>query len=210
MTLTLGFAIISGVIYLSGFIPYIYHVFHGKVVPHAFSWSIWATLSVIWTIWIIESANSTALISPIIRTTCLIIGATIGWIYIKKISITWFDYISLMLAVWVIIIAFNFWVTKALIPMILIDFLVLTPTLKKIWVNPGSEDAIAWFTTTISQIFLIASIGTYTFESSIYWIYIMIINVFVWIFIILRFRYTQTWKYKFLSIYKKLIKKTPL
>jgi hypothetical protein len=90
--------------------------------------------------------------------------------------------------------------------MILIDFLVLTPTLKKIWINPGSEDAIAWFTTTFSQIFLIASIGTYTFESSIYWIYIMVVNICVGVFIILRFRYIQTWKYRLSSLLKRIIK----
>lgn len=32
-------------LYLVGFVPYMYHVFRGRVIPHAFSWTIWAILS---------------------------------------------------------------------------------------------------------------------------------------------------------------------
>ena len=45
MTLSLFFVILGTLIYLVGFLPYIYHVFHGRVVPHPFSWTIWCILS---------------------------------------------------------------------------------------------------------------------------------------------------------------------
>ncbi len=41
---SLLFIILSIVIYLIGFLPYIYRVFHGRVVPHPFTWTIGAIL----------------------------------------------------------------------------------------------------------------------------------------------------------------------
>ena len=41
------FAILSAVLYLAGFLPYIYQTFRGRVVPHAFSWTVWAIISAI-------------------------------------------------------------------------------------------------------------------------------------------------------------------
>lgn len=56
MMIPLILAITSALIYLVGFIPYIYHAFHGKVLPHPFSWTIWATISGINTLAIIENS----------------------------------------------------------------------------------------------------------------------------------------------------------
>lgn len=40
-------ALISVVLYAIGFVPYIYHVFHGRVIPHPFSWSVWMLFGII-------------------------------------------------------------------------------------------------------------------------------------------------------------------
>ena len=41
MTLSIIYITIAIVLYLIGYIPYIYHVFHGRVVPHPFSYTVW-------------------------------------------------------------------------------------------------------------------------------------------------------------------------
>lgn len=67
------FASLSAIVYLVGFVPYIYHAFHGKVVPHPFSWTIWAILSSINTLAIIRDTGfSIELISPFTSTSSLI------------------------------------------------------------------------------------------------------------------------------------------
>lgn len=45
--LTDFFITLSILFYLIGIIPYMYHIFHGRVVPHAFSWTVWTILSAV-------------------------------------------------------------------------------------------------------------------------------------------------------------------
>ena len=204
MEISLIFALISAIIYLSGFIPYIYHVYHGRVVPHPFSWSVWAIVSSINTLALIGNTDTYfSLLSPLVRTSCLIIGGVIGWTLIRKIRINMFDYTCLILAMFTVGIAYFYGIEKAIIPTILIDLLVLSPTLKKIWIDPASEDMIAWITTAISQFFLLLSLGTFVIDVALFWIYIMSVNAGVAAFIFSRARYMRTWKYrlqKFFSI----------
>lgn len=103
---SLIFILLSIIIYLIGFIPYIYHVFHGRVVPHPFTWTIGAILVSINTIQLISTDGmSISLVSPLLRIIALSIGVSVGWYYIRKIQINIFDYICLFFAVVVIGIA---------------------------------------------------------------------------------------------------------
>jgi hypothetical protein len=98
------FASISIFLYYLGFIPYIYHVFHGRVVPHPFSWTIWFIFSATNLFILIETTGIQAsFYSLLARTIALLIGLFCGWWFIKKISITRFDYLSILLALFVII-----------------------------------------------------------------------------------------------------------
>lgn len=101
------FAILGAVLYLVGFVPYIYHVFHGRVVPHAFSFSIGAILSGINTYILISSSGLDAsTLTPIVRTIAATIGGVIGWFLISKIHVTRVDIIAIILAVLCLIIAY--------------------------------------------------------------------------------------------------------
>ena len=72
MTTPLFFVILGTLIYLIGFLPYVYHVFHGRVVPHPFSWTIWCILSGINTYILVESGvTEMTLLTPLVRTTAL-------------------------------------------------------------------------------------------------------------------------------------------
>ncbi len=44
--MSLVLIIISSLLYLIGIVPYLYHVVHGRVVPHPFSWTIWALFAI--------------------------------------------------------------------------------------------------------------------------------------------------------------------
>lgn len=69
--------------------------------------------------------------------------------------------------------------------------LVMAPTLKKIWLNPHSEESLAWITAGFSLLLLLCSMRVYTFESVIFWIYDMVLNLGVALFIIYRTRYVD-------------------
>ncbi|MBX9809956.1 hypothetical protein K2X92_06205, partial [Candidatus Gracilibacteria bacterium] len=79
MTLSNILIIASVVVYLLGVIPYFYHIFHGRVVPHAFSWSVWTILSTINTIGLISHIGlHYSIIMPIVSTLVVTFGAIIG------------------------------------------------------------------------------------------------------------------------------------
>lgn len=190
------FAILASLFYLAGFIPYLYHTFRGRVVPHAFSWTVWAILSAINTYALYRLEGMTeSMIPTLTRTGCLMIGAIVSWFLIRKIRITGFDYIAVGLWILCLYIASHFWVENAIIPTIIVDILVLTPTLKKIWHDPYSEWLTAWTLTIGTMICILLSLPIVTFESAVFWAYAMLMNAMVALYIVLRRRYpTKTIK----------------
>lgn len=199
------FAILGAVLYLVGFVPYIYHVFHGRVVPHAFTFSVGMILSGINTYILITSGNLDAsTITPIIRTIAGVIGATIGWYLISKIHITRVDIIAIVLAVLCLGVVYIYGASSAIIPTILVDILVLTPTLRKIHDNPDTEDAWAWILTVFSMAATLLSFPAHTLEGSLFWAYVMIVNLLVAAYITYRKKVFHSWRYLFVYIRERL------
>ncbi len=68
----LFFIILSSLLYLIGVIPYFYHVFHGRVVPHPFTWTIGLLFAVSnGYILMISDVDSVSLIPICIRSIAL-------------------------------------------------------------------------------------------------------------------------------------------
>lgn len=203
MTITIFFSTLSILFYLIGIVPYIYHIFHGRVVPHPFSWTVWAILAVINTLGLISHAGMNYLtISPIIATVALCFWAVIGWFMIKKVKISILDYIFLFLALCVIGIAYFQWLSKAIIPSICIDLLILAPTLRKLWDTPRSGDLLGWFGAAISKLFFILSLGSMALSYvNIWWWYTLVVNVIVALIIFYRTRYVENWFNRLKSIF---------
>ncbi len=121
---------------------------------------------------------------------------------LRKIKLSQFDYLSLLLAIGVIVFMYVYGMTEAVIAMVIVDILVLLPTIKKIWIDPRTEDVLVWFTSALSQTCLLISLPFFTFENSFYWFYLILLNLSVGIFIRLRLRFlTQTWYYRIANIF---------
>ena len=104
MTLSTFFVILSSLFYLIGIVPYFYHVFHGRVVPHPFSWTIWFLFAVTSGYFVfLTEGFAYSLIPVVIRTTALLIGSLLGWFYLREIRIGKWDYIALFFAIVIII-----------------------------------------------------------------------------------------------------------
>lgn len=184
MTQSIIFATISIFLYYLGFIPYIYHVFHGRVVPHPFSWTIWFIFSLTnLYILIVTTGLEASFYSLLARSFALCIGVFCGWWFIKKISITRFDYLSILFALFVIVFINLYGMKQAIIAMIITDMIVLMPTLRKIWIDPRTEDTMAWFMTALSQGCLLMSLPFFSFENSFFWFYAICANLSVGLFI---------------------------
>lgn len=201
----LFFAILGAVLYLIGFVPYIYHVFHGRVVPHAFSWTVWAILSGINTyILVLQSWLDSSIISPTIRTSCLCIGSIVWWFYIRKVHISRWDILAIFLAWICLMVAYLYGAENAVIPTILVDMLVLFPTIRKIYDNPDTEDAFTWFLVVFSQLATIASFPVHTLNNSLYWWYEVFVNLLVGLYILRMQRNFHSWRYVFVRIIRRL------
>jgi len=192
-------AIFSSLLYLIGFIPYIYHVSHGRVVPHPFSWTIWCLFSLTSGYFILLSEwwFSYAFIPIGIRSIALIVGSVIWWFYIRKISLNILDYLALFLGILAIATSHILGINQTIFFMIVIDFLILFPSLKKIWIDPKSEDIFAWIFAWLSQIFLIFTLAHLTFSTAGYYFYTIIINISVAFYIYRRKLYMLNYKYLF-------------
>ncbi len=202
MSLSIFFITFSIVFYLMGAIPYVYHIFHGRVVPHPFSYTVWAILSIINTILLIYNAGiSYLIVAPIISTLFLCFWSVVGWLLLKKVKISLFDYLCLALAIVVIAIAYSFGLEDAIIPSICVDLLLLAPTVKKFWKNPRSEDVLGWLGAGISKLFLLCSLWLYAISyDNIWWWYSMIVNLGVALVIYKRTQFTENWMNKIKSV----------
>ncbi len=202
MNSILIFSSIATIIYLIGFIPYVYHIFHGRVVPHPFSWTIWclfslANLSILFT----TDGLSLSIIPVLIRSVALLFWAIIWWFLIKKISIGKTDYIALWLAICVIFFMRFFDTEAAIFSMIAIDLLVLSPTLRKIWNNPESEDPLAWIMSAFSVGCFLLSLEHISFLNAWFWGYLVCVNFLVAILIYRRKLYLANYKHLFLRFF---------
>lgn len=183
------FASLSIITYVFWAIPYVYDTIKWKITPHPFSWWLWFMIAMINLYWLYLTDNWNVSIFPvIIRSINLFLGAFFWFIYIKKIKINYFDYICLILWFSSFLILYLFWLKEAVIFTIFADLIVLSPTIKKIYLNPNSEDALIRFTTMLSQIFLILSIQNLVFENTVFWVYTVFENLWVFLFILIRKR----------------------
>lgn len=203
--------ILSTVLYLIGLIPYLYHVFHGRVVPHPFSWTIWCVFALTnGYILIMNEGYSLSSIPVFIRAFSLLIGAILGWISISKISIGRLDITALLLAIVVIFSLRMIGMNQAIVCIILIDFLILTPTLKKLWLNPKSEDPLAWIMGWLSQMCILFTLESYSFANIGYFVYLGGINLLVAFLIYRRMLYLSNWRHALRNFYTNFALKKKL
>lgn len=69
---------------------------------------------------------------------------------------------------------------------IFIDFLGILPTLKKSYLDPLSEDKIAWSVTSLSNFLNIFAVGQWTFAIGFYPLYMLFVNGLITFFLFFR------------------------
>jgi hypothetical protein len=143
-------------------------------------------------------------VTPVIRTISLSIGAVIGWFLISRVHITRVDIVAIVLGALCLGIAYIYGAHNAIIPTILVDILVLIPTLRKIHDDPDTEDAWTWLLVMFSQAATLLSFSIYTLETSLFWGYVMCMNLLVAIYITYRKKVFHSWKYLFVRIKRRL------
>jgi hypothetical protein len=134
------FGLISVLLTVIGFIPYVYSIFTHKTKPHLFTWCVWGILTaIIFSIQVAQQAGPGSWSTGVTALTCAIIMVlSIFW---GEKTGTLFDWIALAVSVAVI----PFWLVcndpaMSAVLITLIDAAAFYPTLSKTYKNPWSEN----------------------------------------------------------------------
>jgi hypothetical protein len=170
------FAAVSAVLILIAAPPYIIDTVRGNTKPERVTWLIFSILGVIAFIsqllmgasWSLVFSGLDTLAS--ILVLCLSVKYGVG-------GHTKVDIIALIVAsIGVLIAIFAKEPIISLLGVILADFSGVALTLKKTYVNPGSETAITWILVGTASLFGVLSVGRMSFGILLYPVYLTVVN----------------------------------
>ncbi len=176
MNIQIIFVILSSIIGIACFIPYIRDIFKHTTEPHPYSWLIWTIL------------QSTAVVAMIsggagLGVASLAIGAVLcGTIFLLSLrygtaNIKPFDIICLIGAL--IAIAIYLFLQNALLSVIIVsltDFIAFLPTFRKAYEEPASETASTFALSSASNVLALFALSSFTLTTSLYLISLIITN----------------------------------
>lgn len=171
-------ASISSIFYFIGIFPYFRDVLSWRTLPHPFSYFVWFILTGFNTYVLFNQSEYIALFPAFLNTVSCIIFTYYGIKSYKKIRVNIYDYIFLTGAL--CILPFYFYTKDVLLTVILsivIDFLGYLPTLKKGWILPWTETLFTFFILGVAQLLILFTQADMTIESSLFWIYVFIVNM---------------------------------
>ncbi|HVS58750.1 MAG TPA: hypothetical protein VHD60_03355 [Candidatus Saccharimonadales bacterium] len=170
------FAILSGLILVAGAPPYLIDILKHKTKPERATWFIWSVLGTIAFIsqlslhggWSLLFVGLDGLGSIIVFLLSLKYGVG-GW--------TWLDRIALIIAAAGVVISLvAHSPTLALCGVVLADISGVVLTIRKTFLDPGSETTITWFFVGTSALLGALSVGKVQFDLLLYPVYLTIGN----------------------------------
>ena len=172
---------IAGIIELSlsiiANIPYIIETIQGKVKPERVSWFIWTLLGIVyfWTAVMEKGA--------VLFTFGELIGPVVAFLLALKYGVggkSKFDVVMLALAL--MAIAWLLVTDNSLIGILLAltaDGIASVLTIRKLHLDPSSESRWAWGLFAASGIFALFSLSTFSFETLLFPVYVVIISLYI-------------------------------
>ncbi len=191
MDIKLLFAIISTVIAIIAFIPYLKDMFSRKTKPHAYTWLIWSitqgtAAAAMW----FGGGGIAALgltIGVVMVFGIFLLSLKYGTRNIKKS-----DTIVLILAICAIFIWWQ--LHQPLISVILvslIDFSGYFPSFRKSFQEPWSETLTSWILFSVSDIFIVLALKEYNFLTLTYITTIASANIVLFLICLFRRKYVK-------------------
>ena len=183
-----GLLIAGAVLNLFSVVPYLRDILRKSTKPNVVSWLTWTMLTGIGTAAVIVSEGFGPALLPLSATlatlSVVLLGAKYGFAKYSK-----FDGVCQSLAVLGLVFWFVFnSPTVALISVVVIDFVAVLPTLRHSWLHPEEETWQTFAIATLAALLTLLGIGSYTFNSTLYPVYLFIANGLVAATILLRGR----------------------
>ena len=176
--------IVSAVVFVVAYIPYIAAIIKGETKPHPFSWLLWGIIGLINLFFYLKVGAHETL--PLAYATS-IFPFIVFFLSIKywKGGFSALDYIVLFLSVASIILYIMFHsATISLAIGILADMFAFMPTIRKTYIDPSSESLSGWGIFLLSYILSVVAISTWTYGVAIYPCYLSTFAVIMCILIL--------------------------
>jgi len=173
----------AGVITIAAFIPYILSILEGKTKPNRASWWIWTVLGIVIcaSYWSVGARNTFWFTLPVGMAAIALLSLKYGvggWTPFDRACL---GGAAAGLAMW--------WLFRspalALFVAIFTDAIGYLPTIRKIYLDPASEDKAAWLMFLAGAVLNLFAIENWTLEIAIYPIYAC---VFIPVVVLLLFR----------------------
>lgn len=166
--------LVSGVVALAAFVPYVRSILRGQTRPSIASWWIWTAVGACLCASYFSVGARTSIWTPI----GYVIGpfgiAILSFFYGQK-GKTWIDSFCLLAAA---VSLFLWWQTGsaklALGLNILVDACGAIPTLRKSWQQPESEDRAAWFLFLLAGVLNVIAVTPWTWATAVYPLYLVL------------------------------------
>lgn len=178
--------IITVVLTIIGYIPYIRDIFRGKTKPHLYSWLVWGIFGFV--VWNVQVANGwgpgswMTLLLWIVCSFIAIISLKYGTKNITRADNMFLGWAMIALLSWIFVEN----VTISLILICTIDVLGFLPTIRKCWRYPNEETLFLYMTAAIRYGLSTIALATYTINTMLYPLLWFFINTFFCIYVIMR------------------------
>jgi hypothetical protein len=168
MDYKLPLAIVSGVLPVAAYLPYIFAIFRRKVRPNPFSWLIWSLNGFIFSAVLLTSGAGFGTITELVYAVIELVIAIMAFSRNHRRSVGKFDLVLTAFAIFAILI----WIfTKD--PLFAAGILAISNglgfviTLKYDWRHPLRDDATPWLSGFLGRSAQIGSLATYNFATLI-------------------------------------------
>jgi hypothetical protein len=191
MDIKILLSVISALVMIFAYFPYLRDVILLKTKPHSYTWLIWiitqgTALAGMWV-----GGGRWGLLSLLVGTILVGVVFLFSLKYGTK-NITKEDTIILIFAICAILVWWQ--LDKPLLSIImvtLIDILGYVPTFRKSYFEPQSETLSAWFWFIVSNIFAILALSQYNLMTAMYISAITLANISLFSFCLIRRKFVS-------------------
>lgn len=176
LDIKLVFAVLSTIITIAAYYPYIRDIFLKKTKPHAYTWLIWGITQGTATAALIYGGGNLGAMSLLVGTI-MVIAIFLLSLKFGTRNITKSDTLVLIIGLLAIIV---WWQLKnpllAVVMVTVIDALGFLPTYRKSFVDPWSETISFWGAMAISNVLALLAIAEYNSLTVTYLIMLTVAN----------------------------------
>lgn len=178
---------LAGILSFVAFVLYYISIVQGRSRPNRVTWIILTVVGILILASYYASGARNTLWVPVAYTIGPLIAALLAFKYgeggASKLDMFCLFACGMSIVLWII-------TESPLLTLLInigIDFVGMIPTLVKSFLDPLSEDVLAWWVTVLSNVLNVMALETWEFSIAVYPIYMVVVNGLVALFLLKKF-----------------------